>query len=86
MEINTVWITLRGPRDGDAGLCEICHYTVADGFVQLCTEQGKPRGKKVKLNGDDPRTIAGRLMHDSLATRKDGGFNRPLDYPSTGWR
>jgi len=34
---------------------------VTDGFVQLCSEAGKPIGRKVALNGDDPARIAARL-------------------------
>jgi hypothetical protein len=37
--------------------------------VQLCSE-GKPIGRKVALNGDDPARIAARLTREAWAKTK----------------
>lgn len=89
MEIKEVIITTRAPsRPGDPGNCEIGFYFIADGFVQLCSEDGKPKGKKAKLNeGADPRLVAGRLMHEAFATQaRENSFQRKIVYDDVGWR
>lgn len=55
--------------------------------MQLCSE-GKPIGRKVALNGDDPARIAARLTRDVWAKTKQRNFNRPLVYapPGIAWR
>jgi len=51
----------------------------------MCTEAGKPIGKKVALAGDDPARIAGRLTREAWAKRpKESSFNRPLNYQHWG--
>jgi hypothetical protein len=53
----------------------------------MCTEDGKPTGKKFKLApGDDSRTIAGRLAKEAWMKRaRESDFNRPLIYSKIGW-
>jgi hypothetical protein len=65
------------PIGRDPGEVEIGYYTVEDGFVQMCKEDGKPIGKKV----DDAARIAGRLTKEAWMRRsRESTFNRPLDY------
>jgi hypothetical protein len=86
-EIKAVIITTRSPRDeGDPGACEIGHYSVVDGVVVMCSEDGKPTGKKQRIgSGEDPQRIASRLAKEAwVKTRGDADFNRPLSYPRAG--
>jgi len=53
--------------------------------VQLCSEAGKPIGRKVALNGDDPARIAARLPNPrSVGEDEATNFNRPLVYAPPG--
>ena len=73
-----------GPRFA-SGAGEIGFYFIEDGVLQMCTEAGKPIGKKVALAGDDPARIAGRLTREACAKRpKESSFNRPLNYQHWG--
>ena len=66
------------------GAGEIGFYFIEHGVLQMCTEAGKPMGKKVALAGDAAR-IAGRLTREAWAKRpKESSFNRPLNYQH--WR
>jgi hypothetical protein len=77
-EIKSVCIQTRAPgRIDPAGAIEIGYYMIVDGFVQMCDEVGKLIGKKVALNGEDPRKVAGRRARES-------NFDRPLRYPKIG--
>ena len=73
-----------GPRFA-SGAGEIGFYFIEHGVLQMCTEAGKPIGKKVALAGDDPARIAGRLTREACAKRpKESSFNRPLNYQHWG--
>jgi hypothetical protein len=56
-----------------------------DGSLQMCREDGKPIGYKVKLGPDDrPQRIAGRIVKEQWAKKaKENGnsFNRQIVYP-----
>jgi hypothetical protein len=83
-EIKTVWVQTAAPRDGDAGGCEAGFYSVADGVVTMCDQDGRPNGKTWLLGpGDDPHKIAGRLTRAAWAGRTRD-FNRPLYYSKSG--
>jgi hypothetical protein len=86
---------------GDCGLCEIGFFTHVDGVVSLTDESGVPlrRGSTVTARntkgkdtptwaapaGNDPRAVAGRLLHQRFSSEKSGSdFNRPLHYPKLG--
>jgi hypothetical protein len=86
MSIKQVTIQVGAPsKQNPCGLVEIGFYTVENGFVQLCTEAGKPIGAKVKLDGDDPARIAGRLTREAFAKQPRGSsFSRPLNYGPSG--
>src|SRR6516162_10105081 len=69
---NTPWSAARGgvatgPRFA-LGAGEIGFYFIEHGVLQMCTEAGKPMGKKVALAGDAAR-IAGRLTREAWAKR-----------------
>jgi hypothetical protein len=76
------------PRSGDPGECCISHYSVADGFVVMCDENGKPTGKKERLIGEDADRVAARLTKEAWLKRvTDSDFNRPIPRPTyRGWR
>jgi hypothetical protein len=87
MEIRHVIITIKPPNDRDpVGACEIGFYQVENGMVLMCTEEGKPTGKKVRLGpGDDPEKVAGRLTREAWLRRGgESDFNRRLNYPRSG--
>ncbi len=89
MEVKSVVITSRAPsRPDDPGNCAIGWYFVEEDFVQLCSEDGKPKGKRAKLNpGADAGLVAGRLMHEALAIQaRENSFNRKIVYDDVGWR
>jgi hypothetical protein len=85
-EIRQVTIQIAScSKQNPYGLVETGYYTVADGFVQMCSESGKPIGQKVRLDGDDPARIAGRLTREAYAKQpRASSFNRPLTYPTIG--
>jgi hypothetical protein len=86
MTIKAVIITTQRPRGDDPGACEIAYYTVADGFVVMCSEDGKPTGKKERLIGEDAQKVAGRLLREAWLKRaSESDFNRPLVYTERGW-
>lgn len=85
LEIKTVWITTRSPRDGDAGCAECGHYSVADNVVTMRDENGKATGKsRLLAPGDDPHQIAGRMTREAWSANQGGNFNRPLHYQKCG--
>ena len=85
MEIKSVWVTTRAPSDHDQGQVECGHYFVEDGWLQMCSESGKPIGKRIEIKGVDPARIAGRLTREAWAKRtKESSFNRPLNYQHWG--
>ena len=87
-EVKKITIQLRAPRGRDGGKVAIGHYCVADGFVVLCDENGKPTGdgKRLLNEGGDARLIACALLRSSRRygnSRPAGfGFNDRLDYPT----
>jgi hypothetical protein len=85
-EIKAVIITTKQPRGDDPGACEIGHYTVANGMVVMCDEDGRKTGKRLALGpGDDPDKVAGRLLREQWLRRGgESDFNRPLIYPRSG--
>jgi len=84
-EIKTVWIQTMAPIGRDPGEVEIGYYTVEDGFVQMCKEDGRPIGKRVALNGENPERVAGRLTREAWMKRaRESTFNRPLNYGPLG--
>jgi hypothetical protein len=84
--IKSVIITTAAPRGNDPGSCEIGFYTVAKGIVVMCTEEGRPTGKRLALGpGDDPDKVAGRLLRESWLKRGgENNFNRQIIYPRSG--
>jgi hypothetical protein len=75
------------PKTGDPGSCEIGHYAVADGYVLMCDENGRPMGAKEKLIGEPAERVAGRLLREAWLKRvTESDFNRPISYHHKGWR
>jgi hypothetical protein len=85
-EIRQVTIQIAScSKQNPYGLVETGYYMVENGFVQMCTEAGKPIGKKVPLDGDDPARIAGRLTREAFAKQpRANSFNRAISYPPSG--
>jgi hypothetical protein len=86
-EIQHVWFTTRRPRnEHDLGEVEGCYYSIADGVVTLCDEDGKPIGEPYQLRPDeDPKNVAARLGAEAWRkARGDGPGKQPLSYPPLG--
>jgi hypothetical protein len=87
-EVHKVTIQIRAPRGKDAGKVAIGHYVIADGFVVLTDETGKPAGdNKGFLDPDgDARLIACRMLRrQQKAGSSSGDFSRPIKYPKIGF-
>ena len=85
-EVRAVWITTRPPRGDDPGEVDVGFYKVENGMVIMCSEEGLPTGKKVRLGpGDDAHKIAGRLTRENWLRRgPENDFHRQLIYPNIG--
>jgi hypothetical protein len=82
-EIKSTIISTARPTDRDpAGACEIGHYKVENGFVLMCSEDGKPTGRRLALNsGDNPERVAAKMLREQWLRRGgESDFNRPLHY------
>jgi hypothetical protein len=84
-DIHRITIQLRAPRGKDAGKIAQGYYVVADNFVVLTDENGKPVGhEKRQLDpGGDARLIACRMLKGRRPA-SGGGFNDPIRYPRLG--
>jgi hypothetical protein len=85
-EIKTVCYITRQPRGDDPGSVELGHYMVDGGFVLMCDDTGKLKGKKIRLApGDDAKVVGGRATKEVWSTRvRNRAFSRPLRYPRSG--
>ena len=86
----TVFITLRPPRDGDPGVVEEGRFKIIEGQVVLVDINGNQRrdqkGKPIERKltpADNPRTIAARLVREHMPKRNTN-FNRKIIYPDIG--
>lgn len=86
----TVFITLRPPRDGDPGVTEEGRYRVEDDTIVLVDAKGVPqlnkKGKQLEYKlkpGQNDRTIAALLVRDHLPNHRDD-FHRKIIYPNVG--
>jgi hypothetical protein len=85
--IRSVIITTQAPRGDDPGACEIGHFKIEDGYVVMCSEDGRPTGTKERLIGEDAQRVAGRLLREAWLKRADeSDFNRAIKYADRGWR
>jgi hypothetical protein len=84
-EVKKIIIQVRAPIGRDPGNIEEGWYCVADGFVTLTDEHGKPVSGAPKRHLDpngDARLIACALLrqHRRGRTAVSKSFNRPLQY------
>lgn len=95
MIIKQVTIQLRPPngRPNDYGLVALGNYTLEGNVLTMVNDDGKPlrhKGaiiKRTLADGEVPEVIAKKLTAD-IARRADrtDDFNRPIYYPTGGWR
>jgi hypothetical protein len=87
-DVRKVVIETRGPRGTDPGAIAEGWFKVADGYVMLCNADGiavSGVDKRRAAPGNE-RTIASLMLRErSQATARSRSFNRPLQYPKTGW-
>jgi len=86
-EIHKITIQLRAPRGKDPGKVAIGHYVVADSFVVLTDETGKPTGdsKRHLDPGGDARLLACRMLKRRQSAASGGAFSGPIQYPKIGY-
>jgi hypothetical protein len=73
-------ITHHPVGDEDPGRVAIGFYQVINGMAVMCTEDGRPTGKRLAA-GDDPDKVAKRLTREAWLRRGgESDFNRPLVY------
>lgn len=99
-EVHHVFATVRNPiesRPGDTGQVTEGFYTLSDGVLTMTDSAGAAvrdnRGEKFThkiQGGEDARTIASRLTMKIYLNRQESaggvpGFNRPLNYYSSGF-
>ena len=89
-DFQTIWVQMRRPSGGDAGVTEPGYFRVEDDVIVLVDKNGNPRtnrkGKRLdyKLKpGQNARRIAALLIRDHLPDYR-GDFNRKISYPD--WR
>ena len=71
--------------EGDAGEVARAFYTVTDGVLRMCSEDGKPTGKSHKLGpNDSERRIAHRLLRQEMTKAPRSDFHRLLRYQKFG--
>ena len=83
-EIHRVVIQIKAPRGTYGGEVAIGHYWVADGFVVLTDETGRPSGMGKRYIGDggDPHLLACVMIRNNhRKVRASSDFNRKLSYP-----
>jgi hypothetical protein len=88
--VQEVTISVRNSDEnsGDPGEVAIGHFIVRGDTVVLTNERGDPlhgENTTAKLDGDDPKRVAGRLTRAQWEASRGGDFNRRLDYPKTRW-
>jgi hypothetical protein len=83
--IKMVTVQTRECIEGDAGEVVRGYYTVTDGVLTMCNEDGRPTGKPCKLQpGDDPRIVAKRLLRQQMLKAPASDFNRKITYQRSG--
>jgi hypothetical protein len=83
--IKMVTVQTRECIEGDAGEVVRGYYTVTDGVLRMCDEDGRPAGKVYKLSeGDDERRIATRLLRQEMLKAPASDFNRKITYQRSG--
>ncbi len=93
-EVHSVYVTVRRPTNGYTGQFTTGYYTLADGVLTMTDSKGRHvrstnGGDAYRHKMDDPRAIAGVLIleiHRMFRgkTVQTAGFNRPLNYQSSG--
>jgi hypothetical protein len=85
MEIKMVCLQTRECIEGDAGEVVRGYYTVTDGTLTMCNEEGRSTGKTCKLNaGDDERRIVTRLLRQEMLKQPASNFHRKISYQKLG--
>jgi uridine kinase len=81
-EVHKITIQIRVPRGKDPGKVAIGHYVIADGFVILTDETGRPVGdsKRYLESDGDARLIACRMLRQRQKTGVSG-FDHKITYP-----
>ena len=80
-QIKLLWFQTATPRNGDQGSVEAAYYSVANGMLSMCDENGKPTGKECQV---DARNVAGRLAREAWAkATATSDLNRPLRYAAS---
>jgi hypothetical protein len=83
--IKMVTVQTRECIEGDAGEVVRGYYTVTDGALTMCNEDGKSTGKLCRLQpGDDPRIVATRLLRQQMLKQPVSDFNRKITYQRSG--
>src|SRR5262249_39730326 len=78
-----VYVQVRGPPDGDAGVIADAMFTVGDGMVWLEDTKGEPLGRVKLESGDDPASVGRRMLRAKYQIKSsvpgfyDGPINRP---------
>ena len=80
-----VAVTLRRPRDGDAGIAAEGWFILDGDTVQLTDRDGNPlageQNSRRLQPGETGRQVAGRMIKAKASIRQSQPFNRPLRYP-----
>jgi hypothetical protein len=89
-DFQTIFVTVRPPRDGDCGVVEQGYFRTEDDSIVLVDARGVPRlnkkGKRLEYKlkpGQNARTIAALLVRDHLSNHRDD-FHRKIIYPNVG--
>jgi hypothetical protein len=88
-DIRKVVIETRRPRGQDPGAIAEGWFKVVNGYVTLCNEDGiavSGVDKRPVTHEGNERTIAALMLRErTRATARARSFNRPIQYPKTGW-
>src|SRR3954451_1037016 len=82
LEIKLVWFQTAAPHNRNQGAVEAAYYSVANGMLTICDQNGRPTGNEyVLVSGADARRVAGRLAREAwVKATGTSDFNRPLHF------
>jgi hypothetical protein len=83
-DVHKITIEMARPRGTFPGRVETGYYCVADGFVILTDEQGRPVGDKQRVGDGDPRLIACMMLRQRKRLQSAfSDFSAPISYRKT---
>jgi hypothetical protein len=89
-EVHKITIETQRPRGSFPGRVEEGYYVFVEGSVVLTDEQGRPIGgdgtkRYIGLDGHHRNVACTMLRQRTRSMARSRSFNRPIQYPKSGW-